>query len=283
MSSPGAARVARILVAPGDRVHRGDALVEFERAPFEAEAARAEVARTAAQHAYERAQRMTAAGIVARKEVDAAASDLAQSEAALVTARRALELATLRSPIDGVVTKVGVSLGAFADAAQPAVEVVDPSALDLVLSLSPHDVASVRAGAPVTMLAGETGTGESLGTAVVAGVGATVDSVTRGVLVRARPARAMRPLRIGESVYGRITTAVHSAVTVPVEALVPNGEEFRVFVVDDHGVAHERDVVVGGRNESVAEIVKGLAPGERVVTYGAYGVEDSARVIPVKQ
>jgi len=52
---------------------------------------------------------------------------------------------------------------------------------------------------------------------------------------------------------------------------------YRVFVVDSAGIAHARAVTVGGRTESLAEILTGLAAGETVVTTGAYGVQDSAR------
>ena len=66
------------------------------------------------------------------------------------------------------------------------------------------------------------------------------------------------------------------------EALVPEGERFRVFVVDSAGIAHAREVTVGGRSETAAEITSGLVGGETVVTYGAYGVSDSARIVPAK-
>ena len=71
------------------------------------------------------------------------------------------------------------------------------------------------------------------------------------------------------------------AVVVPLEALVPEGEGYQLFVVDDAGIAHARAVTVGGRTASLAEITDGLRVGERVVTYGAYGMADSARVVPV--
>jgi hypothetical protein len=37
-------------------------------------------------------------------------------------------------------------------------------------------------------------------------------------------------------------------------------------------------VEVDGRSDAFAEIVKGLKAGERIVTYGAYGMDDSVRV-----
>src|SRR6266850_2448594 len=95
----------------------------------------------------------------------------------------------------------------------------------------------------------------------------------------ARPTRPTRTLRIGESVFGRIVTGVNpKAVTVPVEALVPEGDGFRVFVVDSAGVAHARAVTVGGRSETLAEILTGVIAGETVITTGAYGVEDGVKI-----
>jgi len=88
-----------------------------------------------------------------------------------------------------------------------------------------------------------------------------------------------RALRIGESVVGRIVTGANPrAVVIPIDALVPEGDGYRVFVVDSAGIAHARAVTVGGRNESLAEILSGVAAGETVVTTGAYGVQDSARI-----
>src|SRR5215470_10329461 len=53
LSAPAPTRVARIFVAPGDRVSAGAPLVEFERAPFEAAARSAESALSSAQHGYD--------------------------------------------------------------------------------------------------------------------------------------------------------------------------------------------------------------------------------------
>ena len=52
-----------------------------------------------------------------------------------------------------------------------------------------------------------------------------------------------------------------------------------MFVVDTAGVAHAREVEVGTRGDSLVQIVSGVKAGERVVTYGAYGVQDSAKVV----
>src|SRR5207245_10261152 len=135
-------------------------------------------------------------------------------------------------------------------------------------------------GEPVGVTGGEAAGGEMVGLGSVTAVGAAVDSSSRAVAARARIGRPARPLRIGESVCGRIVTAVHArAVTVPVAALVPSGDGFRVFVVDSGGIAHARAVTVGTRSETLAEILAGLAAGETVVTTGAYGIEDGTKIV----
>ncbi|HYT03692.1 MAG TPA: efflux RND transporter periplasmic adaptor subunit [Gemmatimonadales bacterium] len=280
LAAPAPTRVAHIFVAPGQQVAPGDDLVEFERAPFDAAAKSAAAALESAQHAYARAVRLVQAGILPQKDSDQAAAELAQAQLAGVTARRSQQLATLRAPLGGVVTRMSAVLGASVDPSQPLVEVADPAALDVVFNVTPAEAAAIHVGDAVTVRAGEGAGGEPLGQGAVSGVGAAVDSVSRAVAVRARIARPLRPLRIGESAFGAIVTAVHpAAVAVPIEALVPTGDGYQLFVVDSAGIAHVRTVTVGARTEALAEIVSGLTAGETVVTSGAYGVEDGARIV----
>ena len=282
LAPPGPTRVARIFVAADQRVREGDSLVEFERAPFDAAAQSAAAALEAAQRSYARAARLVQAGILPQKDSDQAASELAQAQAAAVTARRNQQLATLRAPLAGVVTRMTAVLGASVDASQPLVQIADPAALDIVCNVSPAEAAELHEGDSVSLSAGTTAPGDPLGSGVVTGIAAAVDSASRAVAVRVRVRRPGRALRIGESVFARIVTAIAPrAVTVPVAALVPvpDGEGFQVFVVDSGSVARTRPVTVGGRSESTVEIVSGLQAGEIVVTSGAYGVADGARIV----
>ncbi len=283
MAAPAPTRVAAVYVTVGAAVQPGDSLVGFERAPFDAQAQSAEVALTAAQHGYDRAVRLSQAGVLSRRELEQAEADLAQAKANAVSARRSQELATLRAPIAGVVTAMRAVLGAPADAGQPLVEIADPRVLDVLLTTTPTEAARVKRGAAVTLSAGESEQAEALGSGTLVDIAAAVDSVTRGVAVRVRVDRPTRQMRVGETVFGAIVVGINPrAVTVPTEALVPEGEGYQVFVVDDSSVAHARAVTVGGRSHGTALILEGLAGGETVVTYGAYGVEDGARIVPAK-
>jgi len=286
LSAPSPTRVARVYVTEGQRVSVGTQLVRFEQVGFDAAASGAQAALTAAQLAYDRAERLSREGIVPRKDVEQAAAELGAARSAAVTARRAQQLSVLRSPVNGVVTRLSAALGASVDAGQTLVEVADPTAFDVVLSLGPTEAVEVHQGARVTLSAGERSGGESIGAGTVATVSAAVDSGSRSVSVRVTVTTPRRALRLGESVFGEIAVEMHpNAVVVPAEALVPEEDGYKVFVVDARGTAIGRDVEIGGRTATKVEITKGLSGGETVVTKGAFGLEDSAtvgRAVPVK-
>src|SRR5258708_36501715 len=287
LSAPSPTRVAKIFVAGGQRVGAGTPLVEFDQATFSATASATEAAYSAAQKNYERAQRLANEGILPRKDAETALAELGKTRADAVAAQRAQQLSVLRSPINGVVTGMRAVLGAPADAGQVLVEIADPSAFDVLLSLAATDAGAVLPGAKGRLSAGEKTGGEALGEGRVSSVGAALDTVSRAVGIRVPMASPKRALRLGESVFGDIAISTKNSVVIPVEALVP-GEEvgtYKVFVVDAKGTATSRDVKIGGRDESRVEIVDGLKGGEKVVTQGAFGVQDSSKVtkeLPVK-
>ncbi len=280
LAAPGPTRVTRILVVPGQRVAAGQTLIELDLTSFGAALQGSEAGLEAAERAHDRAKRLADEGVGPRKDVEQTASELAKARADVANTRRAASLAVLKSPIAGIVTRMDAVLGGSVDVTQPLVEIVDPSAVDLVLNVTPSAAARVRVGAPVRIAAGSTPAGEPLGSGLVADVSGIVDSVTRSVTVRARLAAAKRSLRIGETIFATIVVATRaSALAVPLDALVPDGDGFKVFVVDSAGIAHAHPVVVGARTNTTAEITSGVSAGDRVVTYGAYGVTDSAKVV----
>jgi RND family efflux transporter MFP subunit len=279
LAAPAPSRVLRIRVSGGQRVVPGQVLVELDPTSWAADARKAEVQRVAAQREYDRASRLADAGILPRKDAETAAAALADANAALVQARHVAAQAVLRSPIAGVVSRLDARLNGPADPAQTLVEVVDPSGLEVHLSLPPAQASGVRPGMAVQVAAGRDATGAPLGSGTVTGVGAAIDTTSGSVDVRASVPRTAGALFVGQDVYGSIEVARHpAAVSVPPEALVPAGAGLQVFVVDAKGVAHATPVTVGARHAGAVEIASGLRGGETVVAKGAYAVQDGARV-----
>lgn len=280
LSAPAPARVSRVYVTVGQVVHAGAPLVALDAAALSAAASGANAARSAAADAYARAQRLAKEGIVAQKAVEQARAELAQANAAAVAAQHTYALSTLRSPIGGVVTRISAVTGAAADPSQVLVGVANPAALAVVLQVSADDAGGVHPGAAVTLYEKDTPAAQPIGEGSVVTVGAAIDTATRAVPVQVRPGKTTRPLRLGETIVGRITTTgAERGVSIPAAALVPDtAGTFRVFVVRG-GIARAVPVQTGARGDSTVEITQGITPGTVVVTTGAYGIEDSAKVV----
>ncbi len=280
LSAPASARVARVFVAEGDRVKVGDTLIAFDPTIFNAAVSRATGAVTAARHARDRADRLTQAGVAPRKELEQAQAAVADAEGALAAAEHAQSLTVLRSPITGVISRVTVVRDESVDPTRSVVEVVDPRSVEVVFGIPPRTAALIMPGSLVQLSSGVSVDNRPVGSARVVAIGSTVDATSRNVTVRARLLDASANLRVGESVIGRIAGASSAGVIViPIEALIPDGETFHVFVVDAKGIAHTRPVKVLAQTDNRAHIAAGLAPGERVVTRGAFGVDEGVRII----
>lgn len=276
MSAPAESRVVAIYVVPGQRVTRGDSLVVLDRSVWAADVRRAEAAAQAAHEESRRVRQLVDEGILPRKEAEQAEVAAAAADADLAAARRIDRLAVVRSPISGVVADVNAVLEGTADSGTLLVRVVDPQGLEGLFRLTPDDAVRVEPGAHAEIARAIDGQRPPL-VGTVRAVSPRLDPISRTVAVRVRLASPEGRLLLGEALAGRLTVEVHpQAVVVPLAALVPTRDGTTVFVVDREGIAHERPVTPGARDDQWVEILEGLRPGEAVVTTGAFGVTDGA-------
>lgn len=75
---------------------------------------------------------------------------------------------------------------------------------------------------------------------------------------------------------------VSGVVTIPVEALVMNGRDQTVYVLDSNNHIHIRKVQVGLQGSRLAEITSGLNAGERVILGGQDKYQDDEAVSPIE-
>lgn len=215
-----------------------------------------------------------------RRELEQANTQLELARADALAAGRARQLSTLRTPLAGVVTRVATVRGANVDEQQSLVDIADPDRVDVLLQLAPDAARGVRVGQSVTLRSNAASGATAIGAGRVVDIAALVDSNTRSVAVRVTVQSKSEPLRLGETVFGSIVAeSHHGAVVIPEQALVPHDEGYRVFVVDSAGLAHAREVTVGGRSGQGVWIRDGVRRGEMVVTTGAYGLDDGSLVV----
>ncbi len=292
VASPVSGRVLELLAKPGDTVARGQALLAIASPDVQAASAElvsAEVDLRAAGKNLERARRLAADQAIPRKDLLAAESDALKARAAL---RRAgtrvsvLGLATgdragagsrylLRAPIAGTVVErpAGIGMEVRADTGTPLVTVADLSRLWVLVDVYERDLALVargqRAEVRVPAWPGQVFPGQ------VTHVGELVDPATRTVKIRVEVANP--GLRLKPEMFARVALAggqaKGSALTVPSEAVLSDGEASAVVVALGDGRFTKRVVEVGPEAEGRTRVVAGLREGEQVVVAGALFVK----------
>lgn len=83
-----------------------------------------------------------------------------------------------------------------------------------------------------------------------------------------------------------LTKASNKAVVIPTQALQSNEEQtsFWVMKIMDDSLAIRQFVELGMRNDTLIEVKNGiLAPSDKIVIQGAYGLPDTAAIILVEQ
>lgn len=268
-----------VLVVPGEQVHRGQALIRLEPDPLALLAyqqalnsekfARREVARLTAQRAD---------NLATASQVETAEKTLADAAAAVAAARRqgaTAALATLSSPIDGVVTMLAATVG-DRPAVGTVLATITPLNDRIPLGIEPGLRPRVRLGDRVTLQAVQGETAPRRGQVVA--VSAALDPDSRLVTVWVMlPAPSSEALLAGTAVAGTIDAHPVEAYSVPRAALVKDDEGVSVFTVRG-GTAHRIRVAVVADDGPRVGVTGALDEAVPVVTTGAYELEDGVAV-----
>ena len=233
----------------------------------------------------------------ARAALDAAENDVRSAEVALEATRNRLRIlgktdqeitdfqekgtidpATLiTAPIGGTIVQRKVGPGQYvgSGSADPVFIIGDLSTVWVVAFIRETEAPIVHVGQQIyfTVLAYP----DRSFPATISYVAAALDPTIRRLLVRAtvnNDAGLLKPEMFASVKI--LTGESDKAVAVPRDAIIYEGETARVWVVrdkDNDKAIELRRIKVGLTNGSLVEVLKGLAPGDRVVTKGSLFID----------
>lgn len=264
-------RVAQINFADGQRVRKGQLLVQLDDTLQQAQLQQADAQAAIARTNLQRSRELVAQGFVAQSAVDQNQAALQVAEAQVALARAQLARMKLLAPFDATVGIRSVNLGDYLKDGADIVLLEDLSSMSVDFRLPERYIARVKQGQPV-QVAVDAMPGRDFKGRVDA-VDVQVDANGRSLLVRARVDNPDAVLRTGMFSRARIVFAVRdNALVVPEEALVPQGTKQFVFKLEPGPggapVARRVEARIGLRLPGKVELTDGVAVGDRVVTAG---------------
>jgi membrane fusion protein, heavy metal efflux system len=243
----------------------------------------------------------------ARAALDAAENDVRSADVALEAARNRLRIlgktdqeitdfqekgtidpsTLITAPIAGTIVQRKVGPGQYVGSGQsdPVFIIGDLSTVWIVAYIRETEAPLVHVGQPIyfTVLAYP----DRAFPASISYVAAALDPTTRRLLVRATVNNAEGLFKPEMFASVKILTGEgDNAVAVPRDAIIYEGDTARVWVVrekDDEKAIELRRIKVGLTNGNLVEALKGLGPGDRVVTKGSLFIDrvaSSAEAVP---
>lgn len=303
MAPKTAGRVASVAVRIGDRVKKGDVLVQLDNTELSAQVrtqeadlavnrAKLEMAqknRDYYRNILENNKKLLEAGAISKDKYDDSAlkydqamsgefeAVVAKSEATLNYQSSLLDGLTVRSPLDGVVSFVNVEAGYNVTSSTQAVGVVDISTVKVKIFVGDQHINRLSVGQKVELEISDVRNEVYEGT--VSALSPAVDTVAKGYPVDIELSNPDGQIKQG--MFARVKLAVReskNAALVPVDAVINRPAGKYLFVVQN-GKAKEIKVETGISEDGRVEITSGgLKPGDMVVTLGHQSLVDGMAV-----
>ena len=233
-------------------------------------------------------------GLIAEQELDNARAKDQQAEAQIRVAQSALDsmkqqlgvsqadshrIQTLSnyesivSPFNGIVTMRYADTGSLIQAgttsntqSAPVVRVAQSDLLRLRMPVPESDVPYIHEGGEVTVKVNSTG---RTFTGKIIRFTRSLDTNTRTMLTEIDVPNA--DLSLSPGMYAETTIQLQQkadTLTLPAQAVVQNGDQFYVLVVDSTNHVVKQNVTIGIQTSNRMEILSGLKGGEKVIASG---------------
>ena len=259
--------VQEVLFEEGKAVEKGQLLIRLDDSKLAASLAEAESNFKLSTANFERAKFLIKDKMISSQEFDQASATFDLNRATLELKRRQLRDARIVAPFAGIASERKISPGQVINRETLLTAVVDLDPVKVAVNVPERYLQRLSIGQPlefsVAAFPGEKFRGE------VYFISPQINENLRTALVKARIPNPGAKLRGGMFASLDLTLQIRdSAIVIPEPAIMSNGDNFSVFVVDKDGNAQVRPIQVGLRLAGKAEVVKGLAAGERVVVEG---------------
>jgi membrane fusion protein (multidrug efflux system) len=268
-------RIVEVCDCEGETVSAGKILVRLDDSEVRANTRQLEARRVLARREMERASDLLSRSVGSQQTFERASAELAEIEASLAALVEKQNDHLITAPMAGQVLRLDAAVGEVADQGEALAWVGLPKPLEVVAEVNEEDIPRVKTGQRV-LLRSDAFRGQSL-PGTVGLITPKGDPVAKTYRVRIDLPEDT-PLFIGMTVDANIVIReLPDRVIVPVAAL--SGD--RVHVIEKGALA-QKTLKFGVRGLENAEVVEGLAAGDRIVMPLPEGVEVGTRVVEIR-
>ena len=278
-------RITRLNFNDGQRVRKGQVLVQFDDQLQQAQVQQSQAELSIALANQKRNQELVAQNFVSQRSLDESAANLQVAQAKLALTKATAARLKIVAPFDGIAGIRQVSAGDYLKDGADIVNLEDIEAIYVDFRLPERFQSRLKRG-QTAMLNIDALPGQQY-VAQIQAIDPLIDVNGRSVSVRA--CIDNRQLQLRPGMFARVNTVFgvkEDARVIPEEAIVPQaGKQFVIKLLkgptEQTRTTERVEVKVGLRSPGKVEILEGLAPGDTVVTTGQQRVQRNGTVVTV--
>ena len=266
-----------VLFVEGQSVKQGDLLLRLDESKFSAAVNEAEANFKLSETTYERSRQLLRDKLVSQQEHDQAAAQYQANKSGLELKKRQMKDARIYASFKGIMSTRQVSPGQVISKNTTLTWLVDLDPVKAEVNVPERYLSQIALGQKMTFTVAAFPSEKFQGEVYF--ISPQLDAATRTALVKARIPNPNHRLKGGMFASLTLTLQLRdSAIVIPEPALMSNGDNVTVFVVDAKGIAQMRPVKIGLRLAGKAEVLSGLEAGESVVVEGGQKLFPGAAV-----
>ncbi len=293
VASKGSGLCLEVLAEEGDSVQKGQPLAELDKKDIEAQRRQTELQVRQTRADYERAKQAFEYGFLSGMEYENAKYALENALAARDVQQIQLENATIRAPIDGIITRRNIHEGQLVTTGTPVFQIVDPSSYVINIDVAEKDIPRIKKGqlAKFTVLSLE----DAEFDARVSRVNPGIDPASGMVKVRLEIDPKSRA-KLRDAAFVRVRLVMdtrENALLIPKDALLEENTRKYVFIVtntpssteasgapstEPRTYARRVPVEVGLEDSQYAEIMSGIDDDTWVITVGQKNLRTDSEI-----
>lgn len=276
LSFESSGKITDIFFKEGTHVEKGELLAKINDAPLQADLRKKQAQVKLMQDRLFRAKALLEKEAVSKEAFQEAEANLAALEAEIEGVEAQIEQTELRAPFSGIIGLRQVSVGAYATTTTEVATLTKTAPLKVEFNVPERYAGMLPEGTELTFTAEGDLTTRN---AKVYASDSRVDPETRTFAIR-----AIYPNADGKLIPGRyvnvnlVTQRFDNTLAVPSEAIVSEMGIDKVFVCKN-GKAQPVEIAKGLRTDAMVQVLRGLVPGDTVITSGTMQLRSGQNVV----
>ena len=268
-------RIVTLNIQEGAIVTRGSLLVKLFDQDLQAQLKKLQVQLDISTRTADRQKDLLAINGISQQDYDLSALAVDNLKADIEATKISISKTEIRAPYDGKLGLRNVSLGAYVSPSDILTSIRQVNQLKLEFSVPEKYAKEIGAGYIVKF---RVDGGEKDHNARVLATEGNVDQVTRTLKIKSVVTENHRELVPG--VFAKVDLQlgnITNAMMVPTQAVIPQARRKQIILFRKDS-AQFLTVETGIRDSTYVQIVKGLKPGDTVVTSGLMAIRPKAKI-----